>query len=262
MSWRLGIRTRARTATPGRGRVLQRGPHHPATTAGQLTIDARVEVTPPARPCQLLGLLGDARPRLRHPRPPPRAGRRGTSIVETPPSPRPTARPTRRLGRRSTTTTVATAFYEYLAPTDARRRTTTSMRSADASASERADAARGARARRRLGASRSRLRAGQHERLDVGDRGVEGRARRVPGLRPPGASRCCASMGIPARYVSGTSTPTPTRRSATTVHGESHAWVEAWTGELAAVRPDQRRGRRASATCSSPGAATTATSRR
>lgn len=38
------------------------------------------------------------------------------------------------------------------------------------------------------------------------------------------------SMGIPARYVSGYLHPNPTAEIGDTVEGQSHAWVQAWTG--------------------------------
>jgi transglutaminase-like putative cysteine protease len=38
-------------------------------------------------------------------------------------------------------------------------------------------------------------------------------------------------MGIPARYVSGYLHPSSSAEGGTTATGESHAWVEAWTGE-------------------------------
>ena len=38
------------------------------------------------------------------------------------------------------------------------------------------------------------------------------------------------SIGIPARYVSGYLYPNPDGRIGETTRGESHAWIEAWTG--------------------------------
>jgi transglutaminase-like putative cysteine protease len=38
------------------------------------------------------------------------------------------------------------------------------------------------------------------------------------------------SIGIPSRYVSGYLHPKPDGRIGETVRGESHAWIEAWTG--------------------------------
>lgn len=38
------------------------------------------------------------------------------------------------------------------------------------------------------------------------------------------------SIGIPSRYVSGYLHPKPDARIGETVRGESHAWIEAWTG--------------------------------
>ncbi|RJO69884.1 transglutaminase family protein [Nocardia panacis] len=38
------------------------------------------------------------------------------------------------------------------------------------------------------------------------------------------------SMGIPGRYVSGYLHPAPAAETGVTVAGQSHAWIEAWTG--------------------------------
>jgi transglutaminase-like putative cysteine protease len=38
------------------------------------------------------------------------------------------------------------------------------------------------------------------------------------------------SMGIPARYVSGYLHPNPDAAIGEAVEGESHAWIQAWTG--------------------------------
>jgi transglutaminase-like putative cysteine protease len=45
------------------------------------------------------------------------------------------------------------------------------------------------------------------------------------------------AMGVPARYVSGYVHPEPDAVVGETVLGESHAWVEAWTGDWAAFDP-------------------------
>lgn len=39
------------------------------------------------------------------------------------------------------------------------------------------------------------------------------------------------TMGIPARYASGYLHPQADAQIGDTVHGESHAWCEAWTGD-------------------------------
>ncbi len=44
-------------------------------------------------------------------------------------------------------------------------------------------------------------------------------------------------MGIPARYISGYLFPSPDAEVGADVTGQSHAWVEAWTGEWYAVDP-------------------------
>lgn len=45
------------------------------------------------------------------------------------------------------------------------------------------------------------------------------------------------SLGIPARYVSGYLHPKPEAAIGETVEGESHAWVEVWTGAWWGVDP-------------------------
>ncbi len=48
------------------------------------------------------------------------------------------------------------------------------------------------------------------------------------------------SVGIPARYVSGYLHPDSSGELGTTVTGESHAWVEWWTGEWCGFDPTNR----------------------
>ncbi|MGH9155060.1 MAG: transglutaminase family protein [Acidimicrobiales bacterium] len=45
------------------------------------------------------------------------------------------------------------------------------------------------------------------------------------------------SMGIPARYASGYAFPSPDVEIGVDVDGQSHAWVEAWTGDWYALDP-------------------------
>jgi transglutaminase-like putative cysteine protease len=45
------------------------------------------------------------------------------------------------------------------------------------------------------------------------------------------------AMGVPARYVSGYVHPEPDAVIGETVRGESHAWIEAWTGDWMAFDP-------------------------
>jgi len=45
------------------------------------------------------------------------------------------------------------------------------------------------------------------------------------------------AMGVPARYVSGYLHPSADAGVGATVSGESHAWVEAWTGDWASFDP-------------------------
>ncbi|QCB93239.1 transglutaminase family protein [Cellulomonas shaoxiangyii] len=48
------------------------------------------------------------------------------------------------------------------------------------------------------------------------------------------------SVGVPARYVSGYLNPDATGEVGSTVTGESHAWVEWWTGEWYGFDPTNR----------------------
>jgi transglutaminase-like putative cysteine protease len=45
------------------------------------------------------------------------------------------------------------------------------------------------------------------------------------------------AVGVPARYASGYLHPDPDAEIGTTVVGQSHAWVEAWSGEWFAIDP-------------------------
>jgi transglutaminase-like putative cysteine protease len=45
------------------------------------------------------------------------------------------------------------------------------------------------------------------------------------------------AMGVPARYTSGYLHPSPEAGIGVTVEGQSHAWLEAWTGEWQAIDP-------------------------
>ena len=52
------------------------------------------------------------------------------------------------------------------------------------------------------------------------------------------------AAGIPARYASGYLHPDADAAVDTAVTGQSHAWLEAWTGSWQRIDPDQRRARR------------------
>jgi transglutaminase-like putative cysteine protease len=45
------------------------------------------------------------------------------------------------------------------------------------------------------------------------------------------------AMGVPSRYCSGYHHPSPDAPVGSTVDGESHAWVEAWTGDWLGIDP-------------------------
>jgi hypothetical protein len=73
--------------------------------------------------------------------------------------------------------------------------------------------------------SRFHLRARQHQHQHLGNRGLRGAARRVPGLRPHHAG-LPASRGLAARYVSGYLRTSPPGTDAALLGADaSHAWV-------------------------------------
>ncbi len=75
-----------------------------------------------------------------------------------------------------------------------------------------------------------------HPRLDAARR--QGHQ---PGLRASDAESCCAGWGIPARYVSGYLHPRRTAKVGDTIEGQSHAWIQAWTGDWWRTTPPTTR---------------------
>ena len=83
----------------------------------------------------------------------------------------------------------------------------------------------------------ARLRAGHHRRAHLGHRGVgrrrKGSARTSPTWLWPSSGPWASRPGT----ARGTCTPTPRPGSGPTLDGESHAWIEVWTGEWQALDP-------------------------
>ncbi len=205
----------------------------PISNDRQLVLESMVAVTPVRRRLPLLGLLGHARPRLRHPRPPPRAvgdgyvgggdvgpprpARRRRDLVR--PGPARRARPLRR---------AAGAHH----PRPPRRRRAGRGRAVPP----------GVVARRRLrggggvGERRPPLPEGHHRRVDARPRRPPPGQRGVPGLRPrhPGPA---AGDRHPLPLRVRLPPPPRGRRAGTALAGESHAWIEAWTGDWQAFDP-------------------------
>ena len=90
---------------------------------------------------------------------------------------------------------------------------------------------------RPLGARAADLPAGQHGRAQFGQRRVAGEGGRVPGLRARHAGVCCAPWESRPATSPATCTPSRTPPWARRCSGESHAWVEAWTGGWWAYDP-------------------------
>ena len=90
-------------------------------------------------------------------------------------------------------------------------------------------AAGGTRARRRLGASCSSTSGAA--RASRPPRRTRGRTVGACQDFVQLAIALLRTMGIPARYASGYFHPQADAQIGDTVHGESHAWCEAWTGD-------------------------------
>ena len=83
---------------------------------------------------------------------------------------------------------------------------------------------------------RARVRAGGNPCAHVGGRGVEGRERRVPGLCSSEPRRP-ASHGYTRSLRVGLFHPKAVASVGAKVLGESHAWVEVWTGDWRGYDP-------------------------
>lgn len=230
MSWRLGIRhTSAYSYVQDVVASYNEVRITPLTTAGQATIDARIEVTPPARPVSYRDYWGTLVHAFDIHVPHQQLVVVGSATVETPGSHGPS-------GLHAVSWTeldddaVREAYFEYLAPTVA------------TAADDDLDA---------IGSTLRQEAATPQEALDLVSDWV--RAALVYEQGSTSVSTCATdawrsgrgvcqdfvhlaiallrNMGVPARYASGYFHPQADAAIGVTVHGESHAWCEAWIGD-------------------------------
>jgi transglutaminase-like putative cysteine protease len=225
MSWRLGIRhTSAYSYVQDVVASYNEVRITPLTTVGQATINARVEVTPPARPISYRDYWGTLVHAFDIHVPHRELVVVGSSIVDTAAA-HPTGQPAISWAELDDVA-VGEAYFEYLAPTavdqelDAIGTTLRKEASTPQEALELVgDWVRAALVYER-GATSVSTSAAEAWRSG---RGV---CQDFVHL----ASALLRSMGIPARYASGYFHPQADAPIGETVHGESHAWCEAWTG--------------------------------
>jgi transglutaminase-like putative cysteine protease len=230
MSWRLGIRhTSAYTYAQNVVASYNEVRITPLTTVGQVTIGARVEVTPPARPVSYWDYWGTLVHAFDIHVPHRQLVVVGSSIVETPVSHGPTDHHPISWAELEDAA-VGEAYFEYLAPTEA------------TAADDDLDA---------IGTTLRKEAATPQEALQqvsdwvraalVYERGSTTVSTAATDAWKSGRGVCqdfvhlaialLRNMGIPARYVSGYFHPQAGAQIGHTVHGESHAWCEAWTGD-------------------------------
>jgi transglutaminase-like putative cysteine protease len=232
MSWRLRIRhTSAYTYVQDVVASYNEVRLTPQTTGGQVTIDARVEVTPPARPVSYQDYWGTRVHAFDIHIPHRQLVVVGSSTVETPVSHGPTDRGV--TSHRAISwaelddDAVRETYFEYLAPTEV------------AAADDDLDA---------IGSTLRREASTPHEALELVSDWVRGALVYEQGSTEVSTSATDAwrsgrgvcqdfvhlaiallrNMGIPARYASGYFHPQEDAEIGMTVHGESHAWCEAW----------------------------------
>ncbi|HMG42033.1 MAG TPA: transglutaminase family protein [Acidimicrobiales bacterium] len=225
MSWRLGIRhTSAYSYAHDVVTSYNEVRVTPLTTGGQVTVEARIEVTPSARPVSYWDYWGTLVHAFDIHVPHRELVVVGSSIVETAAA-HPTDRPTISWAELDDAA-VGEAYFEYLAST---------------AVDQGLDA---------IGTTLRKEASTPHEALElVGDwvraalvyeRGATSVSTSAAEAWRSGrgvcqdfvhlASALLRSMGIPARYASGYFHPQADAPIGETVHGESHAWCEAWTG--------------------------------
>jgi transglutaminase-like putative cysteine protease len=229
MRWRLGIRHTSSyryaqdvVASYNEVRIT------PLTTGGQVTVDARIEVTPSARPVSYWDYWGTLVHAFDIHVPHRELVVIGSSIVETPASHAPTDH--QAIGwAELDDDAVGEAYFEYLAPTE----TTAADDDLDAI---------GATLRKESSTPQGALDlvSGWVHAALVYERGSTNVSTSATDAWKSGRGVCqdfvhlaialLRNMGIPARYASGYFHPQADAQIGDTVHGESHAWCEAWTG--------------------------------
>jgi transglutaminase-like putative cysteine protease len=230
VSWRLGIRhtssysyARDVVASYNEARIT------PLSTGGQVTIDARIEVTPPARPFGYRDHWGTLVHAFDIHVPHRELVVVGSAIVETPVSHGPTELPTTSWSGLEDGA-VGEAYFEYLVPTepegaDGDLAAVARMLRKEASTPQEAVELVGAWVRAALAYERGSTSVS----TSATDAWRSGRGVCQDFVHL--ASALLRSMGIPARYVSGYFHPQADAQIGDTVHGESHAWCEAWIGD-------------------------------
>jgi transglutaminase-like putative cysteine protease len=236
MSWRLGIRhTSAYSYVQDVVASYNEVRITPLTTVGQATINARVEVTPPARPISYRDYWGTLVHAFDVHVPHRELVVVGSSIVETPASHARTDHHAISWAELDADA-VGEAYFEYLAPTEA-------------TAADDGLAAIGTTLRKEASTPHQALElVGEWVRAAlVYERGSTSVSTSATDAWRNGRGVCqdfvhlaialLRNMGIPARYASGYFHPQADAQIGDTVHGESHAWCEAWTGDWWPVDP-------------------------
>lgn len=210
----------------------------PSTASGQTTIDTSVEVSPQATLLRYRDHWGSLVHAFDLHRPHDRLTVTGQAVVETAPPCRP-CRPCRPAGAADwdelASETVADRLYEYLGPSAY----VTGGPFAEVAAGLRAGCASPAEAV-------AAVAAWTNEQLSY-ERGATHVATSAAEAWEAGRGVCqdfahvslavLRAMGVPARYVSGYLHPKAEAVPGVTEMGESHAWVEAWTGTWCPVDP-------------------------
>jgi len=200
----------------------------PLTTGGQVTIDTRLEVTPRARPRTYRDYWGTLVHTFDIHQPHRELVVVGTSLVETPAPDGAAPRSPSTwadLGRPD----VVDGNYEYLHPTEV----TGTVGNLD-------EVAAGLRADAPTPRDAVDLVSDWVRGVLVYEKGTTSVRTTATDAWTAGRGVCqdfvhlalalLRAMGIPARYASGYFHPRPDADPGETVHGESHAWAEAWTG--------------------------------
>ena len=242
MSWRLGIRhTSAYSYVQDVVASYNEVRITPLTTVGQATIDARVEVTPPARPVSYRDYWGTLVHAFDVHVPHRELVVVGSSIVETPASHAPTEHHTISWAELDADA-VGEAYFEYLAPTEA-------------TAADDGLAAIGTTLRKEASTPHEALElVGEWVRAAlVYERGSTSVSTSATDAWRNGRGVCqdfvhlaialLRNMGIPARYTSGYFHPQADAQIGDTVRREPRV-VRGVDGRLVAGRSDERRGRR------------------
>ncbi|HEY3141990.1 MAG TPA: transglutaminase family protein [Acidimicrobiales bacterium] len=230
MSWRLRIRhTSAYSYVQDVVASYNEVRITPLTTVDQVTIDARIEVTPPARPVSYTDYWGTLVHAFDIHVPHRQLVVVGSSIVETPVSHGPTDHHAISWAELDADA-VREEYFEYLAPTQV------------TAADDELDA---------IGTILREEASTPQETIELVSEWVRGALDYERGSTSVSTSATDAwksgrgvcqdfvhlaiallrNMGIPARYASGYFHPQADAPIGETVHGESHAWCEAWTGD-------------------------------